>query len=589
MSLVALVATVVVALTSAGLPGTVRDAAESALCPLKQDAGCEPGTDAGVVPARGAPVVAEPAHSSPAVPRPEHTFSAPDDSRKIIPSEDWDEPLQCWELLQGVCDLGQGAWIGAVDTVQGVNEGAGLFFCLTYICGGDRFDETRDTWGRLFTTNPLDTAQQIWDGATKDHVNDWNTGHGWRSVGRLLPDVLGAVFGGKGINRVDDLPSGPKRPERDGGGPSPRDRPGQDPAVPRDVPGQEAAVEALRGKARWGLLNGIPGAVQQAAEDAALILQEAQKRHPAGDPAIAAVEDRAQQVRRLSDLAARATTAGLTPSDFTLLKRYGIDLRLIRPGDPDWNPKLGTHYVEDTNTLEVHGAKPENDPRVIKRFLDTELPDLADQNLLWQQFPTDWEGYADWAKDAVRFPSDAAYRDWVVKNLTHRYPQLPEGPRDALDAYRYKEPYQEINGYLRGRRDASEQTRERIAAIDAAMDGSYLPVDMIVTRYVGTDAFDRPPAELKGSVQTDPGFMSTATTKRPHMWAHHFGTGKEYVSLYLRAPAGTRGIHLPEVVEGGRRAPGTDTELLLDRGQRYRIDEVVNEGGLWKVFGTILP
>lgn len=218
VGLLALVVSLVTALLSGGLPGTLSNAARRALCPLVQTA-----CDASAPNARGAVVepgdgdgtaVTSPASPPPSVPQPTQTFSADDGDRETIPSEDWDEPLSCWEWAQGLCDLGQGAWIGTVDTIQGLNDGAGLVVCLSHLCGKEKFDQAVGTWDALFTTNPLDTAQQIWDGVTKDHVNDWSTGHGWRSIGRLAPDVLGAVFGGKGANRLGRLQKGPDGSER---------------------------------------------------------------------------------------------------------------------------------------------------------------------------------------------------------------------------------------------------------------------------------------------------------------------------------------------------------------------------------------
>ncbi|SEG43353.1 hypothetical protein SAMN04489712_105191 [Thermomonospora echinospora] len=254
VGLVALVAGVVTALLAGGLPGTVSSAAGRALCPLVQ-AACED-------PAPGDGATAAPPASS--VPQPAQPIRADDGDRPTVPDEEYDKPLNCWWWAQGVCDLGQGAWIGTVDTVQGLNDGAGLIVCLSYLCGGDKFDQTVDTWDALLTTNPLDTAQQVWDGTTRDHVNDWSTGHGWRSIGRLAPDVLGAVFGSKGVHRLAKLPDGPDGPDQ--------------PAVQQPVhpPVLYKDAEMTDGGRSWDRLNNVP------------ILTRAQREHyritPRRDP-----------------------------------------------------------------------------------------------------------------------------------------------------------------------------------------------------------------------------------------------------------------------------------------------------------------
>jgi hypothetical protein len=160
----------------------------------------------------------------------------------------------------------------------------------------------------------------------------------------------------------------------------------------------------------------------------------------------------------------------------------------------------------------------------------------------------------------------------------------------SLDNYRYTAEYKPINDYLRNKGDISNARKRDIAHMDAAMKISTIPSDIIVARRVGIDAFDRPPGQLENTIQKDNGFMSVATVKNPLLQVHMFQNPVDQVSLYLRVPTGTHGMHLSGVPNRDGDVPhGTDVELILDRGQKYRIDKVVHEDDVWKLFATIVP
>ncbi|SEG43205.1 hypothetical protein SAMN04489712_105184 [Thermomonospora echinospora] len=243
VSLVVLAATVVVALTSAGLPGAVRDAAESALCPLKRDVSCEtaagrvqpvdaPGRDDGTSPPPAG--AQDPAHPRDLKDRPVmRPFEGP-----IISREDYDEPWKCGWFQIG-CDVAQGTGLGLVDMVKDGLEGLALVACSTYACGPDNFDDSWSTW-KAIADDPWGSVKTGVEEATKEIVHDWQTGHEGRAVTRAIPSILGSIFGGKGVGKLRALGDGSDR-----GDPvqaQPRDGPDDPAAAPvaPDIPQSEA-------------------------------------------------------------------------------------------------------------------------------------------------------------------------------------------------------------------------------------------------------------------------------------------------------------------------------------------------------------
>lgn len=199
VAVVALVGMVVAVLAASSIPGDVARHVESAVCvPTGADCGASvraakhtsgerhPGP-----PARSI----DPRRPSMGVPR-----------GQMINAEDYDEPLNCFELLQGTCDLFQGLWLGSVDGYQSYADSVNALACTAYIgCGRSRLGQTWEGWRRLFTTDPIDTARAVWDESIKDIANDGKDRR-WRAVGRVLPAAINAIFVGKGVNRFADLP-----------------------------------------------------------------------------------------------------------------------------------------------------------------------------------------------------------------------------------------------------------------------------------------------------------------------------------------------------------------------------------------------
>ncbi|MBC6458639.1 ADP-ribosyltransferase [Actinomadura sp. HBU206391] len=111
----------------------------------------------------------------------------------------------CWQWAGWFCAALDGLRLGSWDIVKDTWEGATYVGCLFHLCSHGGF---RSDWagiGALFTTNPLTTLDAIWDGATHEIFADWNDERKVRAVFRAVPSVLGIVFGGKGLTKLNKL------------------------------------------------------------------------------------------------------------------------------------------------------------------------------------------------------------------------------------------------------------------------------------------------------------------------------------------------------------------------------------------------
>ncbi|WP_067821186.1 hypothetical protein [Actinomadura kijaniata] len=182
-ALLLLVAAVVAALLSTGLPGQVSDHMRAAVCRVTVDEDCG---DERPAPARP---LAEPAEARP----------APDDGN-------------CVDWLDWACGLTDGVRRGVVSAVTDVKDGVVFAVCLVPVC-----DSSGDNWKGLeqLVTNPADSGKAMWDDATQPIRDDWNNGHKMRAVGFAVPSVLGRIFGSKGLGTLGKLPNKPKVPEFD--------------------------------------------------------------------------------------------------------------------------------------------------------------------------------------------------------------------------------------------------------------------------------------------------------------------------------------------------------------------------------------
>ncbi|MEV0153942.1 ADP-ribosyltransferase [Micromonospora sp. NPDC050686] len=121
--------------------------------------------------------------------------------------------------------------------------------------------------------------------------------------------------------------------------------------------------------------------------------------------------------------------------------------------------------------------------------------------------------------------------------------------------------YKDINGALRGHSPMSPELSEVVDRIDESMGLRPVPENVMVTRETGLNAFNCDPADLVGSVQREPAYLSTALGPDPNFAPH------KPVVLHLEVPAGTPAMY----VDGVSKFPA-ERELLLGRGQTYVID-----------------
>jgi len=137
--------------------------------------------------------------------------------------------------------------------------------------------------------------------------------------------------------------------------------------------------------------------------------------------------------------------------------------------------------------------------------------------------------------------------------------------------------YREINGFLRGKSAGSPEVANSVQRIDHALQSGATRENVMVLRETGLGAFDRPAGELRGSIQRDPAYLSTALGSDPS-----FNATAPAV-LHLEVPAGTPAMYM----EGLSRFP-SERELLLARGLRYQVSGVQRMGGRWHIYGKIL-
>ncbi len=186
---------------------------------------------------------------------------------------------------------------------------------------------------------------------------------------------------------------------------------------------------------------------------------------------------------------------------------------------------------------------------------------------------------ADPPIDALQVPPSYGNQVWddVITNLS------PE--HEATIKTYTNWGYREINEHLRSGNPPDSIPHviriqiERLAEV-ARMRPT--PRDIDVVRGVDSNAFSVPMRKLKGTVQTDAGFMSTSLGDKP---AFDF----KDVILHLRVPAGTPAVYLERISQHKG-----EHELLLIHGRRWLPTEVEIRKDKWgvktyHVYGKILP
>ncbi|HEY3682879.1 MAG TPA: ADP-ribosyltransferase [Streptosporangiaceae bacterium] len=209
--------------------------------------------------------------------------------------------------------------------------------------------------------------------------------------------------------------------------------------------------------------------------------------------------------------------------------------------------------------------------------------------------PPRWPGFAAWREGAVHFATSKASHPWLDANLGRSTKSLNMAERQAVFDYRTVSKANDVNESLRDERPATPEAARDIPHMDSAMEKVTLPDDLITSRLVGDDAFDRPLRRLTGSVQTNKGYTSVRVTEEPKIRAapsaNIAARGATPVDLHLRVPKGTKAAY-PGNLWGTSYEPYDwhwDSEIILHRDLTYRIDHAEKAGGTWQVYGTVLP
>ncbi|MFC4020408.1 ADP-ribosyltransferase [Micromonospora sp. GCM10011542] len=186
------------------------------------------------------------------------------------------------------------------------------------------------------------------------------------------------------------------------------------------------------------------------------------------------------------------------------------------------------------------------------------------------------------------FASNADGAAWGRDTWAQAQADLSPNQADALRWYTGEKPpgaspwppdYKDINGALRGQSPMSPELSEVVTRIDESMNLRPVPENVMVTRETGLNAFNCDPAQLVGSTQHEPAYLSTALGPDPDFAPH------KPVVLHIEVPAGTPAMY----VDGVSDFPA-ERELLLGRGQTYVIDSAeYDAAGRLHVRGRIVP
>ncbi|MEU7450362.1 ADP-ribosyltransferase [Streptosporangium roseum] len=346
--------------------------------------------------------------------------------------------------------------------------------------------------------------------------------------------------------------------------------------------------------ARDALAGGDVAGARSAADAARAAADEVRRSGTAPRDEVARAERDALQAERIAEVVAELDgIGGLRAENLAKIREFGLNIE-IRTFDEQVRGQenfIPVTYDADTNTLTVQQHMAWRSPAeeladfVGGRFQPFE--DMISQREFVAQDVSDWPGLPAWSEGAVRFRTQAEYDAWVDGAMVPQSERFTDAQKDSLDAYRREPTYREINDPLRGHGHHSPAAAEHTAHIDSAMHQSVIPEDVVVARHVSPAAFDRPIAQLEGTVQGDLAYVSTSTAKNPERYMHLALELESLVKLWLRVPEGTHAVHMTGL-HPNTEMFGPTHELLLDRGVRYRVDKVVYEDGGWKVFGTVL-
>ncbi|OUC86513.1 ADP-ribosyltransferase [Streptosporangium minutum] len=367
---------------------------------------------------------------------------------------------------------------------------------------------------------------------------------------------------------------------------------------PAEQPGAPTPMKTAEGVrhldvARDALADGDVAGARSAADTARAAADEARRSGTAPRDEVARAEREALQAERIAEVVAEMDGLGGSHAEnMAKIKEFGLNIE-IRTFEEVAGERVDNSviYDADTNTLTVQQHMAWRSPaEELAGFMGGRFQPfehMISQRLFVAQDVSDWPGLPAWSDGAVRFRTQAEYDAWVDGAMVPQSERFTDVQKDSLDAYRAQPTYREINDPLRGHGHHSPAAAEHIVHIDSAMSQSVVPQDIVVARHVSPGAFDRPIAQLEGTVQGDLAYVSTSTAKNPESYVHLALELDSLVKLWLRVPEGTHAVHMTGL-HPNAEVFGPTHELLLDRGVRYRVDKVVHEDGVWKVFGTVL-
>jgi hypothetical protein len=175
-----------------------------------------------------------------------------------------------------------------------------------------------------------------------------------------------------------------------------------------------------------------------------------------------------------------------------------------------------------------------------------------------------------------RRPDLTDYQRQIVQYvLSHESPELR-----LQEIWRQHQDHERLSQYLGGE-PTPEAFWRRIAELDQALHQPLLePVETVrglhdvsfLLAPDGTPLGNRDPRMLIGMTQTEPGYMSTSLGVNPTVVD---GNPFEF-RMRMRLPEGAHGLWM-----GTRSAYPDQRELILPRGTRYRITNVVHTGFTW--------
>ncbi|RKS74735.1 ADP-ribosyltransferase exoenzyme [Actinomadura pelletieri DSM 43383] len=181
-----------------------------------------------------------------------------------------------------------------------------------------------------------------------------------------------------------------------------------------------------------------------------------------------------------------------------------------------------------------------------------------------------------------------------IFDATRRTDLTPDQRRIVDDIVQAGDPHKRLEEWIRasGSRGIVARTfdgfptvadfRERIRLIDQALS-HHLPEGIQVQRGLHDvsfmDGYNGTMTSLRGSIETERSFMSTALGEKPP----EIDGNSHPIVMHLDVPPGSRGLWM-----GRESNYPAQRELILPRNTRYRINNVYKKDGIWHIEAEVL-